>query len=200
MPDPRLLVCQLLMGAGFTGTLPPSTVTFTGIGAGIQVVADDGATVLTPTAVVPVLGASGAPNSSNQAAAVIQVKMEPYQQEAQGEYPQVIVGKAKSIKSDPMSLGSQPVYWMQMSVEVRIVTRDLYPGFGFTADGRSLRQELQDNIRQIMERNYVDPDGTRTFNTIRVIDNGGDADAPDGNPLLRTPMKVLVEWFESTPS
>jgi hypothetical protein len=201
MPDPRLLVCKLLMGSQFTGTLPPSQARFTGIGTGIQVVADDGITVLTPTTVVAVIGDSGAPNSGNQAAALIQVKMHPYAQETQGEIPQVIVGPARPIKSEPMDVGSRPFYWMQMSVEIRVIAHDWYPGMGFTADGRSMRAALQENIKQIIERNYTNPDGTGTFSTIRVVDMGGDLDdASPGNPLLRTPMKVQIEWFEGTPT
>jgi hypothetical protein len=163
------------------------------------VTADDGMTILTPTTTVPVIGAEGAPNSSNQAAALIQVKMNPYAQEDSGEVPKVVVGPAKHIKNEPMSIGTKPIYWLQQSVEIRIIARDWYPGFGFTADGRSLRAELQDNIRQIMEKNYANPDGAGTYNTIRVIDNGGDVDEAQGNPLLKTPMKVQVEWFENSP-
>jgi len=203
MPDPRLLVCKLLMGAQFTGTLPPSTVTFTGIGSGLQVVADDGVTVLTPTTVVPLVGDGGQPNSANQAAALIQVKMEPYQQEGSGEYPQVIVGKAKTTKRDPLSIGSQPVYWIWRNVAVKIVARDFYPGLGFTVDGRSLREALIQSVVQIMETNYVDPDGTGTFNTVRVLgDDDEDPTGPaaDGNPMLASTVTVQVEYFENTPT
>jgi len=150
----------------------PITLLFNLFKTDLQIVADDGTTLLTPEN-------------------YIILEKAPYAQEGAGEKPQVIVGPRKPPIRRPISL---PPIWYEIDdpVRVRIITRNWDGGdFGFTLDGSAARYKVITSIVSILNANFTNPDGTGTWTWIRPMDNGTDSDEnPEGTHLYRTDITI----------
>jgi hypothetical protein len=202
--NPRLLIWRLLAGTSWTW----SDGVTKGIGPGISIVADDNATVLTPSMLIPQTGGQGISmkqkwdprNNQTNEQNLIQIWFHPYAQEGSGYRPQVIIGPTRPISTKNITIGSQPLIEIHRKVEVRVVTRDWDSGeLGFTLDGDNTRNKIDTQIRTIIENNLSNPDGTGQFWYALPLDPSPQSDtvaSPEPIPLYVTANQIEVAWFE----
>ena len=150
--------------------------------AGLRIVADDGATVI----------------SARPSDRTITVEKDPYLQEGNDDArPQVVVGPVRGVSDDPF-IGYQQAE-VHVRVEIRIITRDWDSNtLGFTlADGDLTRNKVRDAIVSLVENNRSNPASDGSIVAWWMSGPGTDAnDKTQSPPKYMTTLQVECMWLQ----